>query len=336
MEIVQKEVNNLKKLRWGVMGTGRIIQKTGPAIQRTSNGIWLGVAGRNGDNSRRAAETFGVERAYNNYQELIDDPEIDAVYIALLNHLHMEWAIKAANAGKHILLEKPFALNMHQALAIKEAAEINGVQVMEAHVWRFHPGHSGVKKMVEQGMIGEVAMMHAHFSFVADSSSTRLVKEWGGGALYDIGCYPVAWSRYFIGDEPIEAEGRFVFDPLLGVDLRFTGALYFNGGKSAHISSALDMKLGSFYTVMGTEGKIDVRFEVSPDYVRIHAQGPSPSDQQSWTTGRIEFYTSQAEAFANSVINGNPLPYGVDDALNNQKVIDALFASERERKRIKI
>lgn len=325
-----------RKVRWGVLGTGRIVQKTGPAIQRSSNGVWLGVAGRNSENSNKAAHAFGVERAYSSYQDLLDDPEIDAVYIALLNHLHMEWAIKAADAGKHILLEKPFALNMREATAMKEAAERNGVRLMEAHSWRYHPGHSGVKEMVKQGVIGDIAMMQAHFSFNADRSSTRLVKQWGGGSLYDVGCYPIAWSRYFMDDEPLEAEGKFVIDSASGVDMRFAGTLYFDNGRSAHISSAMDMGLGSFYTLLGTKGKIEVRFDVSPEYLRIHALGPSPDDRQTWTTDRIDFYTKQSEAFAQSIIDSLPPPFGMEDALNNQKAIDALFASDREGKRISI
>lgn len=324
----------MKKLRWGVLGTGKIIQKTGIAIQRTTNGVWLGVAGRNRENSGKAAEAFGVERAYDSYQALIDDPEIDAVYIALLNHLHMEWAVKAANAGKHVLLEKPFALNMREALAVQEAAERSGVQIAEAHAWRYHPGHAGVKKMVEEGLIGEPVMMHAHFSFAADASSTRLVKEWGGGSLYDVGCYPVAWSRYFMGEEPVEAEGRAVWDEKTGVDRRFAGALYFSGGQVSQISSALDMKLGSFYTLMGSKGKIDVRFDVTPDRLTIRAIGPEPTDERAWATDRIRFYTDQTEEFARSVLEGKAHPYGIGDAIRNQKVIDALFLSDRESRRV--
>ncbi|WP_274362069.1 Gfo/Idh/MocA family protein [Paenibacillus thermotolerans] len=324
----------MKKLRWGVLGTGKIIQKTGVAIRRTTNGVWFGVAGRNVENGRKAAEAFGVERAYDGYQALIDDPEIDAVYIALLNHLHMEWAVKAANAGKHVLLEKPFALNMREALAIRSAAEGSGVQIAEAHAWRYHPGHAGVKKMVEEGRIGELTMMHAHFSFAADAASTRLVKEWGGGSLYDVGCYPVAWSRYFMGEEPTEAEGKAFWDERTGVDRRFAGALYFSGGKVSHISSALDMKLGSFYSLLGSEGKIDVRFDVTPDQLTIRAQGPSPSEERTWATDRIQFYTDQAEEFAACVLKGEAHPYGIGDAIHNQKAIDALFLSDAENQRI--
>ena len=325
----------MAKVRWGVLGTGKIVHKTGPAIQRSGNGIWLGVAGRTKENSENMASAYGVERAYAGYQELLDDPDIDAVYIALLNHLHAEWAVRAAEAGKHILLEKPFTMNAEEALRVKEAAEKHRVRVMEAHAWRYHPAHPGVRRMVQQGAIGELAMIHAHFSFAAEPSSTRLVKEWGGGSLYDVGCYPVAWSRYFMGDEPVEAEGKAEWDPVRGIDRRFAGTLYFSGGRIAHISSAVDMRVGSYYTLMGTEGRIDVRFKVSPEEMAIVAYGPGEKETR-WSTDRIEFYTRQAEAFAEAILSGGEPPFGADDAVSNMKIIDALFAASREGRRIGI
>lgn len=322
-----------KKIRWGVLGTGNIVKKMGPAIQRSGNGYWLGVAGRTAENGKRAAEAFGVERAHDGYQELLDDPDIDAVYIALLNHLHAEWAVKASEAGKHVLLEKPFAMNAREAVIIREAAAKRNVRVMEAQAWRFHPGHAGVKRMVEQGAIGRLILMHAHFSFAAAASSTRLVKEWGGGSLYDIGCYPVAWSRYFMEAEPIGAEGRAEPDPDTGVDRRFAGTLYFPGGRAAQISSALDMRLGSFYSLLGDEGRIDVRFHVSAEELAIEAQGPGEATAR-WTTDRIQFYTSQAEAFARSILEGSPPPLGPDDAVHQMRAIDALFQAACDGRRI--
>lgn len=325
----------MAKVRWGVLGTGKIVHKTGPAIERSGNGVWLGVAGRTRENSEKMASLYGVERAYAHYQELLDDPDIDAVYIALLNHLHEEWAVKAAEAGKHVLLEKPFAMNADEAVRIREAAEKRNVRVMEAHAWRFHPGHAGVKRMVRQGAIGELAMMYAHFSFAADAGSTRLVKEWGGGSLYDVGCYPVAWSRYFMENEPIEADGKAEWDPERGVDLRFAGTLHFPGGRTAHIASALDMRIGSFYTLMGTEGRIDVHFKVTPEELAIVAHGPGEKVTR-WSTDRIEFYARQAEAFARAIADGTEPPCGADDAVSNMKAIDALFAAAREGRRVPI
>jgi predicted dehydrogenase len=322
------------KLAWGVLGTGNIVRKAGPAIQASALGRWLGVAGRNADNSRRAAEQYGVERAYPDYQALLDDPDIDAVYIALLNHLHKEWAVKAAAAGKHVLLEKPFALNMQEALAIRDAALANGVAVMEAHVWRFYPAFPELKRMIDEGAIGELAMVQAHFSFVAAPTSTRLVKEWGGGSLYDVGCYPVAWSRYFFGCEPIGADGRFLWHPETGVGVRFAGTLDFGGGRTALISSALDMALGSRFDLFGTRGVIRVVMRADADALTIWAEGPF--GERTWTSDRISPFSRQADAFAAGVLEGGGPPFGLDDALGNQAAIDALFQSARESRHIPI
>lgn len=323
-----------RKMRWGVLGTGRIVLKAGRAIQQTTNGIWLGVAGRNRESSEQAAELYGLERAYDGYQQLLDDPNIDAVYIALLNHLHKEWAVKAVQAGKHVLLEKPFALSLQEAQEIADAAQANGVYVVEAHAWKHHPGYQAVKGMVEEGAIGELLMMQAHFSFVADPTSSRWIKAWGGGSMYDVGCYPVAWSRYFMKGEPLEAGGKIYWDDRTEVDRRFVGTLYYSDGRSAHISSALDMNLGSLFSLMGSLGKLDVSFEITADQFILHAD--YKGKRHSYETGRMGVYITQAEAFAEYVWQGaDPMPPLID-AMQNCKVMDALFQADRESRRIPI
>lgn len=321
----------MEKLRWGVLGTGRIVGKGGPAIERANNSVWLGVAGRNEENGKQAAEQFGIERTYPSYAELLADPDIDAVYIALLNHVHKEWTIKAAAAGKHVLLEKPFTLNAEEAVAIKEAATKHGVQVMEAHSWRFHPAHLAARDIVREGKIGETAMFIGHFSFVCDPSSTRLVKEWGGGSLYDVGCYPLAWSRFFMEDEPTAVDSEMVLDPEREIDMRFAGTLYYPEGRTAQVSSAFDMANGSYYEVLGTQGRMKVDFQISPSTSTIIVTTGEQSKE--WTTDRIEPYVYQVEAFADSILNDRPVPYGPDDAVQNMRIIDALFTAHDRKKR---
>lgn len=324
----------MDRIRWGVLGTGNMIHKAGPAIQRSGNGEWLGVAGRNAENGKLAADKFGVPRAYASYQELLEDPEIDAVYIALLNHLHAEWATRAAEAGKHVLVEKPFALTLEEAVRMQKAAERGGVQMMEAFVWRFHPAHLAVRDMVMDGTIGEAAMMHAHFSFIAKENSTRLVKEWGGGSLYDVGCYPVSWSRFFMMDEPAEAVCEFAFDPRTNVDIRFAASLFYPKGRTAFVSSAFDMPIGSFYSILGTKGRIDVAFEITMQSLSIHVSAGGRNN--TWTTDRIEPYVWQMEAFSEAILQKKPVPYGLQDALAQAKVLHALFESDRTKQRVRI
>lgn len=322
------------RLRWGVLGTGHIVQKMGPAIQRSGNGDWLGVAGRKPENGASAADRFGVPRAYRGYEELLQDPEIDAVYIALLNHLHAEWAVKAMQAGKHVLLEKPFTLSADEARAIHQTAKITGKQVMEAFAWRFHPGHLAVREWIRAGRIGDITLFSGHFSYIIGSDSTKLVKDWGGGSIFELGCYPISWSRFFMNEEPIEADGCLVIDPSAKVDMRFTGCLYFPGGRTAGVSSAFDMPIGSYYTILGTRGRIDVTFRVSEDRITLHATCNEETAQ--WSSDRIAPYVPQVREFANCVLEDRSLPYGSEDAVKQMRVMDALIASHHARRRVRI
>ena len=156
--------NGITKLRWGVLGTGNIVGKGGPALHRSNNGEWLGIAGRTLENRRIAAQKYDVPRAYAGYRELIDDPHIDAVYIALLNHLHKEWALEAIKAGKHVLLEKPFALNAADAAEIISQAKSHNVRVEEAFVWRYLEGHHVAREAIRSGQIGDPVFYRGNFS----------------------------------------------------------------------------------------------------------------------------------------------------------------------------
>lgn len=319
------------KLRWGVLGTGRILSKAGPGLQQSGNGVWHGVAGRTPENGRQAAGMYGVPRAYESYEALIEDPAIDAVYIALLNHLHAEWAVKACEAGKHVLVEKPFALNAREAEQIAAAARRSGVLVQEAFVWRHHPAYAAIKRLADAGAVGEWLHFRGHFSFVAGADSTRWNKAWGGGALYDVGCYPVSWARFFAGGEPVAADGYAVIDPDRGVDRRFVGALYFAGGRSAHIEAAMDMPHGSFFELLGTKGRLSAAFTVTAQELTIRCR--IGSEEQAWTTDRITPFRVQAERFAEAVFGQSQQHPGADDAVSQSLAMDALFAAARTGRR---
>ena len=324
----------MRKLKWGVLGTGNIVAKAGRGLQLAGNAVWHGVAGRNRENSRTAAERFGVSVAYDGYQELIDDPEIDAVYIALLNHLHMEWAVKACEAGKHVLVEKPFAMNVQDALRVKAAAERNGVLAAEAFVWKYHPAYDALKERIRQGAIGTVAQFFAHFSFVAAPESTRWKKEWGGGSLYDVGCYPVSWSRFFMDAEPEAVEASMVLHPEERVDKRFAGTLYFPGGRVAQISSAFDMRLGSFFEILGTERRIAAHMKLTPETMTIVIA--SGDEREEWPMDRFRMFALQAERFGEQVLSGGPHVDALNDALAQAKVIEALMEAAHSGKRIEV
>ncbi|WP_010272043.1 Gfo/Idh/MocA family protein [Paenibacillus senegalensis] len=321
----------MRKLRWGVLGTGKIISKAGLAIHNADNSEWIGIAGRNEDSSKEASMKYGLPPKYSQYQDLIDDPEIDAVYIALLNHLHKEWAIKALEAGKHVLLEKPFTLNKGEALEIMEAAKRSGAQIMEAHAWRHQEAYSAIHSILREGVIGEIGVMCGHFSFMAPPDSTRWIREWGGGALYDLGCYPIAWSRYYMQAEPEEVDCRLTFAKT-GVDSRFVGTLYYPGNRVAHCSAALDMMNGSSFELYGTKGRMSVRSVIEPNSVTIIAEYGGHT--QKWISDRVQAYISQVENFSAAILNNKPLSYSVEDAVQQMNISDALFKAHEEKRRI--
>ncbi|MCZ8518330.1 MULTISPECIES: Gfo/Idh/MocA family protein [Paenibacillus] len=316
----------MNKIKWGVLGTGWIVNKAGQGLLASGNGQWLGVAGREAGRGKALAEQYGVPRAYDSYRELLEDPDIEAVYIALLNHLHEEWAVEACRAGKHVLLEKPFALNAEQTRRITEAAGASGVRVREAFIWPFYPGIREIKQLLDGGAIGEWVRFRGHFSFRAFEESTRWNQAWGGGALYDIGCYLVHWARSFTGVEPLAADAVWVQDERHGVDRRFCGTLLFPEGKTAQFDAALDMPHGSSFELLGTEGRLAVIFQASPDQLTVTCR--HPGGELAWTTDRITPFRLQAEAFADGVLRtreGEAAPGdGGLEALRQAAAMDAL------------
>ncbi|NEN83098.1 Gfo/Idh/MocA family protein [Paenibacillus elgii] len=326
------------RIKWGVLGTGRIIGKAGMALNKATNGMWYGVAGRTEENGRSAAGRFGVPRHYESYEALLRDPEIDAVYIALLNHLHKAWAVKACEAGKHVLLEKPFALNGSEAKAIADAAQKHNVLVREAFVWKYYPGFEQMRDWIGEGAIGQWARFYGRFSFVAYESSSRWRKDWGGGALYDIGCYPVAWARYFTQEEPIASDAALDLHPLHGVDRRFAGTLYFAEGRTAQLDAALDLPHGASFELWGTKGKLQVELDVTAEELRIRCR--LDNRWEEWGTDRLTPFRLQAESFADAVLlrkQGHSEDNdGAEEALRQARVMDALLEAARTERRVRI
>ncbi|TVY07445.1 Gfo/Idh/MocA family protein [Paenibacillus cremeus] len=329
-------LGNPQMVRWGVLGTGRIIGKAGTALKQSRNGVWLGVAGRQEESGRLAAERYDVPRAYATYGELLADPEIDAVYIALLNHLHYEWAIKACEAGKHVLVEKPFALNASEARQMAEAAQKHGVLLKEARVWLHYDGIAEIRKLLSDGTIGEWIHGRGHYSFIPDVASSRWNASWGGGALYDIGCYLVSWAGYFTGEEPEAAEAGAWLHPVHGVDSRFVGTLYFPQGKTVQIETFFDVAQGAYFELLGTQGKLRVDFRATTEVLEVVCtlNGGTP---RVWPMNRIEPFKRQAESFAEAVLNARAgetrpaIAEALGYTLQQARVMDALLeAAERK------
>ena len=222
----------MDKVRWGVLSTARIAtEKVIPGIRRSATGEVVAIASRDVGRARAAADELGIPRSHGSYEALLADPAVDAVYVPLPNHLHAEWSIRALEAGKHVLCEKPLALSAADAGRMADAATASGRLLMEAFMYRHHPSWIAVQELVAGGRIGRLQAVDSWFSyFLDDPANIRNVLEYGGGALYDIGCYSVSLSRLLFGAEPDEVSAAIVRDPVSGVDILTTGHMTFPGG----------------------------------------------------------------------------------------------------------
>ena len=242
------------KLRWGVISTANIGRAAvNPAIQASRNGELLAVASREEERAREFAQKWEIPRHYGSYDALLDDASVDAVYIPLPNSMHREWTIRAAEKGKHILCEKPLALSADECREMDAAAEANGVKLMEAFMYRFHPRTQKVVEMVRAGVVGDLKLITSGFTFrLKNSDNVRLRPEMGGGSLMDVGCYCVNVSRTIAGAEPAAVQAVAHQGPS-GVDEQMVGTLRFEGGLLAQFDCALNMGRRESCLVAGTD-----------------------------------------------------------------------------------
>jgi xylose dehydrogenase (NAD/NADP) len=321
-----------RKLRVGVLGTANIGRgATIPALQHSYNNIVLAVASRDEEKARVFAEKQNIPRAYGSYAALLAEEDIEAVYIPLPNSLHREWTIKAAEAGKHILCEKPLALNAAECAEMDEAARQNGVRLMEAFMYRFHPQTEKVLKLIESGVIGEPKLIYSVFTFLlTNPANIRLRPDLGGGSLMDVGCYCVNVSRTVANAEPVEVQAYANWGKS-GVDEEMAGTLRFANGLLAQFSCGLTLERRELYQVAGREGHIDVPAAFLPGvkdttvYEHHGRQGFKPHTQSG-----VDEYQLMVEHFADCVLNDRPFRYPPSEAAANMRVIEALYRSARD------
>jgi predicted dehydrogenase len=325
----------MKKVRWGVLGVARIaVQKVIPAMQRGENCEVVAIASRDVGKARKAAGELGVPKAYGSYEELIADPEIEAIYNPLPNHLHVPWSVRAAEAGKHVLCEKPVAMNAAEALELTAARDRTGVVIGEAFMVRTHPQWKRVVELVRGGRIGELrAGVGAFCYYNRDPKNVRHVLAWGGGALMDIGCYPITTSRLVFGEEPKRAAATVARDPELdNIDYLTSAVLEYPSGHMV-FTCCTQAAAAQSVTFFGTQGRIwlDIPFNALGGQVsRIRID-----DGRDLTGGGLaveEFppcdqYTLQGDLFSRAIREGGPPPVPLEDSLRNMAVIDALFRS---------
>ncbi len=325
----------MDKIRWGVLSTAKIAtEKVIPGLRRSQLGELVAIASRSDESARAAAGRHGIPRWHGSYEALLADPAVDAVYIPLPNHLHTAWTIRALQAGKHVLCEKPIALTAADAERMFAAADAAGRLLMEAFMYRHHPSWIALREVVASGRIGRLSAVDSWFSYFNDDpANIRNVLADGGGALYDIGCYAVNLSRMLFAEEPASVAATIVRDPTSGVDILTSGTLAFSSGL-ASFTCATRVESDQRVDVYGTEGRasIEIPFNIPPDRptrIFVTQGGDPPVDP---ATDVIEFapadpYACEADAFAAAVLAGSPPPVPPADAVANARAIERLFAA---------
>ncbi|MEO8334823.1 MAG: Gfo/Idh/MocA family oxidoreductase [bacterium] len=325
-----------KPVKWGVLGAANIaVGKVIPAMQQSTHSPVVAIASRDLSKARAAADKLDIPRAYGSYQELIDDPDVEAIYNPLPNHLHVPWSIKAAEAGKHVLCEKPLALNADEIAQLMAVRDRTGVIIGEAFMVRTHPQWAAVRELIAEGRIGELRLVVGHFSYSRrDPNDVRSKPEWGGGALLDVGCYPITLSRWLFGEEPTEVVGLIENDPEFQVDRLASGLLKFPSGQ-ATFSCSMQLVPYQVMQLFGTDGRIQVEIPFSPPFnheCRILIDDGSKfvgAAGEIITLPAVDQYRLQAERFSEAVRGVGSVPVSLEDARGNMAVIDALFKSAK-------
>jgi predicted dehydrogenase len=322
------------KVRWGVLGAARIAtKKVIPGMQK---GEWCeisAIASRDLSKAKAAASELGIPKAYGSYEELLQDPEIEAVYNPLPNQLHVPWTIKAAEAGKHVLCEKPLGLNAGDARALLSARDRAGVKIGEAFMVRTHPQWVRTREIIESGRIGTLRSIMGIFSyFNRDPTNIRNVLAWGGGGLMDIGCYPITTSRFIFREEPVRVMGLIARDPEMKIDRLTSAMLDFPSGQSIFTCSTqlVPYQRMQFF---GTQGRVDVEipFNAPNDRpCRIFIDDGSDLCGAGVKTEELPIcdqYAIQGDVFSQAIRQDSEVPVSIEDAVNNMAVIDAIFRS---------
>ncbi len=317
----------MRKVKWGVLGCAAFAKNTAIPAMRLANNVELtGIASRSKEKAEAFVREFGFTRAYGSYDEMLADPEIEAVYNPLPNGMHPEWTIKAAEAGKHSLVEKPFASNLAEAVKAADVAKQCNVKVMEAFMWRFHPMHLRTRQLIREGALGAVHFVRSAFTFkIAREGNIRLDSKLAGGGLMDVGCYCVSEARFLFEEEPTRVYARADYDKEFKVDMLACGILEFPSGRAA-FDAGFALPYRCDYEVVGPLGRIACPNAILPgEKAELVIEINGVTTRESFPS--INQWTLEFEHFSQSLIDSTPLAYDTEDAIKQQKVIDAIYRS---------
>lgn len=322
----------MSRLRLGVLGTANIgLNQVNPAIRLSRNAELLGVASRDAGRAREFAQAGEIPRSYGSYQALLEDPDIDAVYIPLPNSLHCEWTVRAAEEGKHILCEKPLATSVSDAARMQRAADLNGVTLMEAFMYRFHPRTERLFDLVAAGKAGGLRVVRSAFTFkLLRADNIRFFSELGGGSLFDLGCYCVDVSRRLVGREPVEAQAFAEWNER-GVDTQMAATLRFEAGVVAQFDCSVLMERREFVEAAGIDATL-----VSPSDTFVNTLDSAAIIERRGRALQVtheiqgdNHYRLMVEHFADVVQGRASLRYAISESLGNLAAIEALYESAR-------
>ena len=328
-----------KQVRWGVLGVAGIgVRKVIPAMQRSALTPVTAIASRDKNKAEEAARSLGIPKAYGSYEELLADPDVDAIYNPLPNHLHVPWSARAAEAGKHVLCEKPLALSVAEARELIAVRDRTKVKIGEAFMVRTHPQWVMARDIARSGRIGELRGALAFFSyFNNDPANIRNIPEWGGGGLMDIGCYPIHTTRFVFGEEPTRVIGVTEIDPKLGVD-RLTSAILEYPSGQAIFTCSTQLTPYQSAQFFGTKGRIELEipFNAPSDKpVRVIVDDGRDLFGSGITVSDLavcDQYTIQGDEFSRAILEDRDPPVTLEDSVKNMAVIEAIFRSAKSGK----
>jgi predicted dehydrogenase len=320
---------------WGVLGAANIaVAKVIPAMQGTVMSRVDAIASRSVDRAAETAVHLGIPKAYGSYQELLDDSEIEAIYIPLPNHLHAEWTLSAAAAGKHVLCEKPMAMTSAEAQRMVDGCAAAGVKLMEAFMYRLHPLWVEVRRLVDEGAIGDLHAVQSFFSYhTVDPGDIRNIAEFGGGALFDVGCYPVNVARMLFGSEPSGVKSAIRRDERFGTDVLTSAVLDFDG-RHATFTCSTQLEDDQRVHIQGTTGRlvVEIPFNLPPDRptrILVFSGGEPPVAPrlETYEIPAADMYGVQADAFSRAIRENRSVPTPPEDAVANLDVLERILTA---------
>ena len=323
----------MEKVRWGVLSTSDLaLKQVIPAMQQGQYTEITAIASRSLATAQAAAAKLGIPKAYGSYEELVADPDIDAIYNPLPNHLHVPWSIKALEAGKHVLCEKPISMTTAEAQTLADAGKAHPhLKLTEAFMYRYHPQWQRARQLVAQGKIGELRTVQTLFAyFLEDPNNIRNIADVGGGAMMDIGCYAISVPRFIFGAEPRRVSAIVEYDPRFKTDRLASAVLDFGNG-TATFTCGTQLSPYQRVNILGTQGRIEIE-------IPFNAPKDRPCKIWHEHDGQIEEisfdvcnqYTLQGDVFSQAVLNNTAVPTPIEDAVANMRVIEAVFRSGKD------